>query len=242
MKWQSFLIFMKLLDTFQTQETENRDHPSLIPARTLSGFLHPLTVGECCRAAEYQLQQLQQENKQLEMLRKNQLQQEIIWAAVHDEISFQEHLRAKLETLKLSLTSVELDVETEMKNRAKLNEALLNCTKEQQEMERNLKSCRRNIDVEKTQLKAEEMSHKSLLFQHNIYLDVERNVMQGVSYLKRKIIGRRNQLRKLQEKNASLASYIQRKRAKVVSKRTLPISCKKCMAPHYSMFFTKFPL
>ena len=224
MKLQSFLIFMKLFNPFQTQETENRDHPSLIPARTLSGFLHPLTVGECFRAAECQLQPLQQENKQLEMLREKQLQQEVIWAAVHDEISFQEHLRAKLETLKLSLTSVELDVETEMKNRAKLNEALFNYAKEQQEMKRNLKSCRRNIAIEKTHLEIEEMRHKSLLFQHNIHLDVETSVLKSVSYLNRKIIGRRNQLRKLQEKNASLASYIQRKKAKVVSKNNF-IKC-----------------
>lgn len=154
-----------------------------------------------------------------EALRKSELQQERTRVAVLGEVSFHEGLRAKLGTLEVRLTHVEWDVDIEKKNHEELNEALMNHRKEQKEIESDLESWSHNLDIEKIQLKAEEITHSSLCFQNKARKELERNYLQEEDELKRKIIENKDRILNVQEENASLTSYIQRKKTKVVSRK-----------------------
>ena len=149
-----------------------------------------------------------------ERLRESRLQEERIGVEILNEMSFQNHLRARLEILKASLKQVELDVDTEEENQKELGEMLGSRRQEEKE----INSYSHNLDMEKIKLKAEEITHSSLQFQSNARKELERSCAKEIDGLKQKISERKDQIQKLVVENVGLTASSQGQKAKVVSR------------------------
>ena len=149
-----------------------------------------------------------------EGLAKSELRKEEIEVEILEEISFQDGLRARLETLEPTLEHVEWEVGNEMKNQEELSEALTS----RRQGENEIKSLSQNLDIEKIQLMAEEMAHSSLRFQHKSRQELNQTSVKEIEDLKQKIAEKRKEISYLQNENAGLSSFLQGQKTKVVSR------------------------
>ena len=149
-----------------------------------------------------------------ERLRESRLQEERIGVEILNEMSFQNHLRARLEILKASLKEVEFDVETEEENQKELGERL----RSRRQEEKEINSYSHDLDIEEIKLTAEAITNSSLQFQNNARKELEKSCAQEIDELKQKITERKDQIRKLEVENVGLTASSQGQKAKMVSR------------------------
>ena len=105
-------------------------------------------------------------------MRESRLQEERIGVEILNEMSFQNHLRARLEILKASLKEVEFDVETEEENQKELGERL----RSRRQEEKEINSYSHDLDIEEIKLTAEAITNSSLQFQNNARKELEKEL------------------------------------------------------------------
>ena len=148
-----------------------------------------------------------------EGMTKSELQKEGIKVEILEEILFQDDLRARLQTLELTLEQVDREVDNERKNQEELSAVLASVSQEGKE----IKSYSNNLDIENIQLKAEEITHSDLSFQNKARQELQKSSLREIDELKHKITKKKQEVRNLQSENDGLNSYIRGKKAKMVS-------------------------